>query len=106
MSFRPFSNGTEGDLWRSGNCDGGCVKAVDWSDPDKPFRCAIQSALSQATMTGEIPTRIADRAGFTVNGNRMERRAGYFPCREFNDKREPRTKRGPRRAKEQGALDV
>lgn len=91
MTVRPFSNGTERDMWMSGNCWHACVKAVDAGDPDKPFRCAIQSALSMATMTGEISDKIAERAGFDERTH-----AGYFPCKEYSDTREVQTRRGPR----------
>lgn len=91
---RPFSNGTERSLWMSGNCWDGCVRAVDESDVSKPFRCAIQSALSLAAMTGTIPAPIARRAGF----DRAERVAGYFPCGEFSDTRTVAKRRGRRRS--------
>ncbi len=105
-TFTPFSNGTEHHLWTGGNCGDGCVKAVDVGDASKPFRCAIQSALSLGTITGSIPERIARRAGFIDGDGKRLHGAGYFPCPEFNDSRQATTRRGPRPATGQQALHV
>lgn len=102
----PFSNGTERMLWSGGNCWDGCVKAVDEGDETKPFRCAIQSALSLGTLTGSIPLRIAKRAGFAGEDGERLHGAGYFPCREFSTDRTPAVRRGPRPISGQASLEV
>lgn len=100
-TIRPFSNGTSRCMWMEGNCWGGCVKAVDEGDETKPFRCAIQSALSLSSLTGTIPDRIAKRAGF--DDPHLD---GYFPCKEFSDDRTPAVKRGRRQVAGQEGLQL
>lgn len=100
---RPFSNGTSRVLWEEGNCHGGCIKAISYEAEveGKPYRCAIQSALGRAAITGTISTRIAKRAGFDKpHGD------GYFPCLEFNDTRIAGTKRTQRRPAGQEAMEL
>ena len=71
-----WSNGTERDLWLSGNCER-CTQSTSIDTIPNP--CPLQSALYDYLGTGEMPLDLAIRAGLMDEG----RPAGYHPCPEF-----------------------
>lgn len=61
--MRPFSNGTEYDLWTEANC-GCCRKAADRNNPPARCECDIEEALVEACISdGEVGDDIARRMG-------------------------------------------
>lgn len=62
---RPFSNGTEADVWEARNCER-CALAVDASDLAKVITCPMQEAICLGRILGTIPATLAMEYGATV----------------------------------------
>ena len=63
---RPFSNGTEFEIWNSRNCDE-CKISTSYRDSDE-FICYIDEALIVAYFDdGKIEKKISDKIGFDEN---------------------------------------
>ncbi len=60
--IRPFSNGTEADCWTAHNCER-CFRTKDDAPDDMPS-CPIAAAITVGYITGTIPLRLAERAGW------------------------------------------
>lgn len=73
--IRPFSNGSEADVWVEANCER-CWRVRD-DDPNDMPSCPISAAITQGYISGKISIELARRAGYT--DNRMPTR-----CAEFN----------------------
>src|SRR5688572_30203403 len=58
----PFSNGTEADFWEARNCER-CYRTKN-DDPDKMPSCPIAAALCEGRITGVVPLKMAQRAGW------------------------------------------
>jgi hypothetical protein len=78
-SFRPFSNGTEYQIWDEINC---CQCAKGWmmlqtdgtyknyadSDYESDLMCKLQDDLTIGTFTGTIPYETAEQIGINGHG--------------------------------------
>lgn len=109
--YRPFSNGTEFQMWEGSNCHRGERGCRNYRPNATSSRdgCPIEVAMAIGSCTeGTIPARIGLRGGFLEpgpNGRLVEVESEEHPgakvipeCPEFRGYDEPddRSRRGPR----------
>lgn len=101
--YRPFSNGTEHEIWTAQNCERGHKGCRHYNPNASSSRhgCPIEVALAIGTGTGHIPARIALRGGFLEpgpNGTLVEPAERGWECSEYKGYDEPddRPRRGPK----------
>jgi hypothetical protein len=63
---RPFSNGTEAEIWRARNCERCTLNKYDRFTNDDTGTCEMERAVAHGFIIGTIPATLATEFGATV----------------------------------------